>query len=132
MKIKELYDCEYEASEEELYPLQKWYNQLLDKTIEEISPGDVAKMLRQRVGPDLAMTKAIEELRRNPFAGELYEGEILAAIAGMEAAITASHKTELQTVLKDAKERTAAHEWTYDGEEGEFQEIVDSVAWKIR
>lgn len=131
MKIKELYGCEYESSEEELYPLQNWYNQLIDKTIQDITPGDVARMLRQKMFPGLAMTKAIELLRENPFAGELYEGEILAAIAGMEASITASDKKELQSVLKDANERMAEHEWTYNGEEDEFKEIVDSVARKI-
>ena len=31
-KIKEIYDCVAIISDEELYPLQKWYNQLIDKT----------------------------------------------------------------------------------------------------
>lgn len=131
MKIKELYGCEYEASEEELYPLQVWYNQLIDKTIQEITPGDVARMLRQKVLPGLAMTKAIELLQENPFVGELYEGEILAAIAMMESSSVTSYTEELQAVLKDASERIAAYEWYYDGEEDEFKEIVDSVARKI-
>ena len=131
MKIKELYNCEYEVSEKELYPLQEWYNQLIDKTIQEITPGDVARMLRQEMFPGLAMTKAIELLQENPFAGELYEGEILAAIAGMENSSVISHTEELQIILKDASERIAAYEWTYDGEEDEFKEIVDSVARKI-
>ena len=131
MKIKELYNCEYEVSEKELYPLQEWYNQLIDKTIQEITPGDVARMLRQEMFPDLAMTKAIELLQENPFAGELYEGEILATIAGMENSSVISYTEELQIILKDASERIAAYEWTYDREEDEFKEIVDSVARKI-
>lgn len=131
MKIKELYNCEYEVSEKELYPLQEWYNQLIDKTIQEITPGDVARMLRQEMFPGLAMTKAIELLQENPFAGELYEGEILAAIAEMENSSVRSYTEELQIILKDASERIAAYEWTYDREEDEFKEIVDSVARKI-
>ena len=35
-KIKELYNCEYITSDKELYPLQKWYNKLIDKSIDEI------------------------------------------------------------------------------------------------
>lgn len=106
MRIKELYGCEYECSKEELYPLQKWYNRLIDKSIQEITPEDAAKMLRQEIFPDLAMTKAIEFLQEDPFAGEL------------------------QDVLSDVPQKMAAHEWLYDGEEGEFREIVDAVACK--
>lgn len=75
MKIKDLYGCEY--AEQEWYPLPRWYNQLLD----------------------LAMTKAIEFLRENPFAGELYEGEILTAIAGREASLPASYAEELKEIV---------------------------------
>lgn len=110
MKIKELYGCEYEASEEELYPLQEWYNQLIDKTLQEVTLGDTARMLRQKRFPDLAMTKAIEFLRENPFAGELYEGEMLAAIANTENSLLAAHAQELKEVLRDASERIAAYE----------------------
>lgn len=133
MKIKELYNCGYETPEgtsEELYPLQKWYNQLIDKTIQEINREDVAKMLRQKIFPDLAMTKAIEFLQEDPFAGELYEGEILAAIAKQETSLLASYARELQDVLSDALRKMMAHEWLYDGEEEEFREIVDAVACK--
>ena len=34
-KIKEIYNCMSIASNEELYPLQKWYNQLIEKTIKK-------------------------------------------------------------------------------------------------
>lgn len=126
MTIKELYGCEYEK--EELYSLQKWYNQMIDKTIPELTPGDVSRMLRQEVLLDLAMTRAIEFLRENPFAGEMYEGEMLAAIARMETSILAPHAEELNAVLRDAAEKIAVHEWYYDGEEEELREIVDAVA----
>lgn len=129
MKIKDLYGCEY--AEQEWYPLPGWYNQLIDKTTEEITPGDVARMLRQEVLPDLAMTKAIEFLRENPFAGELYEGEILTAIAGREASLLALYVEELTEILRDALEKITACEWSYDGEAEELKEIVDSVARKI-
>ena len=36
-KIKEIYNCISISSNEELYPLQKWYNQLIEKTIAEIT-----------------------------------------------------------------------------------------------
>lgn len=47
-KIKEIYNCVAIVSNEELYPLQKWYNQLIEKTIDEITIADVLKMIRQK------------------------------------------------------------------------------------
>ena len=72
-----------------------------------------------------------EALWEDPFAGELYEGEMLAAIASMENSLLAVYAEELKAVLKAASERIAACEWSYDGEEDELGEIVDSVARKI-
>ena len=40
-KIKEIYNCISITSNEELYPLQKWYNQLIEKTIAEIENIDL-------------------------------------------------------------------------------------------
>ena len=47
-KIKDLFKCEYIVSDGELYPLQKWYNQLIDKTISEVTVADVIRMMRQK------------------------------------------------------------------------------------
>ena len=47
MTLKEMYGCKYINSEEELFPLQKWYNMLNDKKVEELSISDVLKMIRQ-------------------------------------------------------------------------------------
>ena len=59
-KIKEIYDCVAIVSDEELYPLQKWYNQLIDKTIPEVTVADVLRMIRQKQFVNLAMSKAIK------------------------------------------------------------------------
>lgn len=42
-KIKEIYNCISIVSNEELYPLQKWDNQLIEKTIDEITVADDLK-----------------------------------------------------------------------------------------
>ncbi len=68
-KIKEIYNCVNIISDEELYPLQKWYNQLINKSINEITIVDVLKMFRQKIFSELAMLKAIEFLEENVFIG---------------------------------------------------------------
>lgn len=74
-KIKEIYDCVAIISEKELYPLQKWYNQLIDKKPSEIIVADVLRMMRQKQFINLAMSKAIKFLQEDVFIGETYDGE---------------------------------------------------------
>lgn len=56
-KIKEIYNCISISSNEELYPLQKWYNQLIEKTIAEITVEDVLRMIRQKEFTNLAVQR---------------------------------------------------------------------------
>lgn len=130
-KIKEIYDCKYIISDEGLYPLQKWYNELIDKSINEINIADVLRMLRQKVFTKLAMLKAIEFLRKNIFVGELYDGELLQKISELDTIFLASYASDLKSILKDYIEKCKLHTWAYEGEEEEFKEIVKSILVKL-
>lgn len=130
-KIKEIYNCDYIVSNEELYPLQKWYNKLIDKTINEITIADVLRMMRQKEFLNLAMTKAIEFLEDNVFAGETYDGELLEKISEMNTSFLSSYSDKLQTILKNALDISKMHKWSYDGEREEFKIMVDSALKKI-
>lgn len=48
-KTKEIYKCDYINSNDELYPIQKWYNQLIDKKSSEIIVADVLRMMAKTV-----------------------------------------------------------------------------------
>lgn len=130
-KIKEIYDCKYIISDEGLYPLQKWYNELIDKSINEINIADVLRMLRQKVFTKLAMLKAIEFLRKNIFVGELYDGELLQKISELDTIFLASYASDLKSILKDYIEKCKLHTWAYEGEEEEFKDIVKSILVKL-
>lgn len=135
-KLKELYDCQYIISDEDLYPLQKWYNKLIDKSINEINIADVLRMLRQKVFTKLAMLKAIEFLRKNIFVGELYDGELydgelLQKISELDTIFLASYASDLKSILKDYIEKCKLHTWAYEGEEEEFKDIVKSILVKL-
>ena len=64
-KIKDIWGCSYIESETELYPLQKWYNQLIDKKVSEIEISDVLRMIRQNEFIDIAIPKAVNFLKEN-------------------------------------------------------------------
>ena len=90
-KIKEIYNCISISSNEELYPLQKWYNQLIEKTIAEITVEDVLRMIRQKEFTNLAVSKAINFLKEDVFVGELYEGELLEKVSEMDSSFLISY-----------------------------------------
>lgn len=130
-KIKEIYDCVAIISDEELYPLQKWYNQLIDKIPSEISVADVLRMIRQKELINLAMSKAINFLQDDVFIGEAYDGEMLEKISEMDSSFLMSYADDLRNIIKNASEKSVIHEWLYDGEEDEFKNIVSIIAKKL-
>lgn len=130
-KIKEIYDCAAIVSDEELYPLQKWYNQLIDKTIHEITVPDVLRMIRQKQLIDLAMSKAINLLKDDVFAGESYAGELLEKVSELDGSFLVSYADDLRNIIKNALEKCAIHEWAYAGEEDELKQSLHLIEKKI-
>ena len=131
-KIKEIYGCETITFEEPLYPLQKWHNLLIEKTVDEITIADVLRMLRQNEFVDLALSKAIRFLQQDLFAGELFEGELLEKLSEVDATILKPVADDLKIIVKNAAEKQLSHEWLYDGEEEEFREIMNAITAKIK
>lgn len=130
-KIKEIYDCVAIISDEELYPLQKWYNQLIDKIPSEITVADVMRMIRQKQFINLAMLKAINFLQDDVFIGETYDGEMLEKISGMDSEFLKSYADDLHNIIKNALDESVMHEWSYDGEDDEFKNIVSIIEKKL-
>lgn len=130
-KIEEIYNCISIVSNEELYPLQKWYNQLIEKTIDEITVADVLRMIRQKEFINLAMSKAINLLREDVFVGESYEGELFQKISEMDNSFLISYADNLKIIIKNALEKSQIRDWTYDGEEEEFKDMIDTLYTKI-
>lgn len=130
-KIKEIYNCISIVSNEELYPLQKWYNQLIEKTIDEITVADVLRMIRQKEFTNLAMSKAINLLREDIFVGESYEGELFQKISEMDNSFLISYADDLKIIIKNALVKSEIRDWTYDGEEEEFKDMIDTLSTKV-
>ncbi len=129
-KIKDIYDCVAIISQEELYPLQKWYNQLIDKTTFEITVADVIRMIRQKQFISLAMSKAIKFLQDDVFIGEAYDGEMLEKISEMDSSFLISYADDLKNIIQNALDKSVTHGWSYN-EEDEFKKIVNSITKKL-
>lgn len=127
-KIKDIYGCDYIQGNGNLYPLQKWYNQIIDKTVSEISVADVLRMMRQNEFMELAIPKAVTFLNANPFEGEQYEGELLEKISTLETHLIENYLDDLRNVLVKAQKENEAYEWLIEKERDEFQELIDNFS----
>lgn len=109
-KIKSIYGFSKIEVEGELYPLQKWYNQLIEKTIYEITIADVLRMIRQNEFIEIAISRAICYYKNNPFAGELYEGELLEKMALFDIIQLGEYMYEIRNILENALRENEVYE----------------------
>lgn len=130
-KIKDIYMCRYIESVEELYPLQKWYNQLIDKKISEIEVFDITRMIRQKEFLDIAILKAVDYLKENPFIEDMYDGELLEKLSEIHIDSLTDCIEEIKSILSTAKEKNDEYEWLDDEERIEFAEIIKEFSDKI-
>lgn len=131
-KIKDIYRCKYIEAEGEMYPLQKWYNQLLDKRISELEVSDVLRMIRQNEFIDIAIPKAVDYLKENPFVGDMYEGELLETLLNMNIDSLTDYIDEIKGILSEALIKNQDYKWLVDEERKEFAEIITKFSDKIR
>lgn len=131
MTLKEMYGCKYINAETELFPLQKWYNMLLDKSVEELSISDVLKMIRQNEFIDIAIAKSIDFLKQNPFAGELYEGELLDKISHINVDEILKHRNDLQQIISDGLTQNETYDWITEDEREEFRKLLNGFNQRI-
>lgn len=126
-----MYGCKYINSEEELFPLQKWYNQLIDKEVEELSISDVLKMIRQNEFLDIAVSKSIDILKQNPFAGELYEGELFEKIAYISDKDLGKYHSDLQQIISNGLVQNEIYDWITEDEREEFGNMLKNYGQRI-
>ena len=110
--FKEMYSLSYDTSGFNS-GLVNWYNQLIDKTYENLTIIDVCKMIRQNILKDDAIKKAIELFLNNPYEGEYYEGGLLEVLTSLNVSLLGNlHVDELKTVLKRIKHDYIYFEWS--------------------
>lgn len=130
-EIKDIYMCKPIEVDGELYPLQKWYNQLIDKKFIELEVSDITRMIRQKEFMDMAILKAIEYLKENPFIGEMYDGELLEKIFGINVDVLTNYTEEIKNILSNAIEKNNEYPWLEDEERIEFADKIKEFKNKI-
>lgn len=130
-KIKDIYMCKPIEVDGELFPLQKWYNQLIDKKLIVLEVSDITRMIRQKEFMDMAILKAIDYLKENPFIGEMYDGELLEKISGINVDSLRKYIEEIRSILSNAIEKNEKYPWLLDEERIEFADMIKEFKSKI-
>lgn len=88
-------------------------------------------MIRQNEFRDIAVLKAIEYLKVNPFVGDMYEGELLEKLSSINVDSLTDHIGEIKGILSNALIKNKNYEWLDDEERKEFEEIIMKFSDKV-
>jgi CDI immunity proteins len=82
----------YTPASGDKWPLEQWYDSVRQIPITQLSAGDLAKACRQNVWIEQVVPVAVEVLKNDPQAGELYDGELVVALKSISAAFWSAHR----------------------------------------
>lgn len=129
-KIGEIYGL-YQNLEEDnqKYALDRWYSQLIHRTVDEIDLEDITRMISQNILIELGIEKAIEMLFNDPTAGEMYEGQLLELLYSAEIQ---SYKSRLQlkVLLEHISNEVSKLELS-DEDKSEYYELLKKFTEKV-
>ncbi len=134
MKIKDIYNIEFDLNtipEDEICSMHIWYENLINKTYTQLDLFDVTRMLIQNMFLDIAVKKAIEYLKINPFCGQRYEGELIELILRIDSSYLESHKEKIKIILNDATNKNVNYEWLVEEERQEFFDLLNILGTKL-
>jgi len=129
-KLKDIYEFDYVPGDD-IYPLEEWFNAILEKTEDELTIGDVCRMLRQRMCSKCAMHRAVEILRKDPFAGELYDGQLMSTLYGAKEKYLCLFYDDLIPIIEDAELGALRRSWASEDEKSEYLKIAMAFKHKI-
>jgi len=80
--------------------LEIWFKSVMDVPLEKLELGDLCRALRQRVCVEQLMPLVLDILDEDPLAGEIYDGELIVALATLKNEELTCHKEYLIRILK--------------------------------
>ncbi len=99
---------------DEEFPLPAWYRAVRKTPLENLGIGDLCKACRQEIHLEHIVPLAIDALEKKPLAGELYEGELLAALCGLPRKYWSEHHVEADRTLGIATQADKQHDLIED------------------
>ena len=70
--LREIYEYDLIPDDGLNFPIEEWFNAVMEKTEDKLTVSDVSRMLRQKIFSVVAINRAIEMLKEDIFTGEMY------------------------------------------------------------
>lgn len=134
-KIKEIYNdlfCIADIPETDRFPMNEWYNQLINKNYHQLDLFDVTRMVIQKIYLELAIKKSISFINENPFCGQRYEGELLELLSRLDKSYLNSYKDTIIQILSKALAENKTYDWLSEDERIEFGNTVNLFKQKLQ
>ncbi len=124
MKIREIYNVKKLSGNDSLV---EWHNNVIEKTEAELTVLDVARCIRQNLFVEAAYERLIVYLMQDPFAGDMYPGELMEKAVDVDAEIIRKHSHSLKEVIKKAELFINDNKWELEDEREEYIESVNNL-----
>jgi hypothetical protein len=85
---------------EPVWPLEKWYAEVRDTRLGELSLEDLARAARQVLYPEFIVPLCLCKLKDNPAAGAGYDGQLAISLKETPGPYWRSHPKELEQYLQ--------------------------------
>lgn len=129
--LKELYNLQPDDSGLNT-GLINWYNNVIDKTYDELDVADVAKMYRQGLMLDIAVERAIDLVLENPYDGEYNDGGLMELIATIDLNQVNCEKTaQLKSMIEKVSGEYKMFDWCTDDDMNNFKRNIDLLRTRI-
>ena len=123
-----IYNCEKLVGDD---PLVIWHNQVIEKSVDELTISDVARCFRQKIFLDEAYEMLLIYLLHNPYEGDIYKGELMDKACEIEEKYIIKYKNTIKKIIKAAYEFIQIYAWENEEDKAEYTEAVDNFAKKI-
>ncbi|WP_430481813.1 contact-dependent growth inhibition system immunity protein [Rossellomorea marisflavi] len=130
MKIRDIYQLAQEQPQAD-YALDEWYNTLLNKDRTELDITDLCRMIQQNIFIEVAIDKAVEVLKHNPLAGDVYDGQLVEALFSVDMEKITEQREPLKKVLLDVRDNVEIDHFMSDEDFNEYQDLVKKLLTKI-
>ena len=127
-KIREIYSCDRLEGDD---PLVIWHNEVIEKCPNELTASDVARCVRQKLFLEVAYETLLKFLLQDPYAGDLYAGELLEKASEVDQEYIKKHRDEITEIVNLADEFARVHEWESIDDKLEYISELDKLKVKL-
>ena len=112
--------------------LVQWYNNVINKSVDELTIADISKMIRQNILADIAVKRAIEIFFLEPYDGEYQDGGLLSFLLTLDMTQIGKGKlNELNAFLRNVKADYTNFDWESKKAEEQYRKEIEEMETKI-